>query len=158
MHNGGLELEHRAGGFTLRNRTRYTEYDKFYQNVYPGSVNAAGTAVAIAARSFSGASQWRQLLAVTGRSLRSLARGWTSDFKGRNIRVNVVSPGGTETHLMRSALDERPGLEEMLSQIVPLGRLANPDEVARAVLFLASEESSFVAGSELFVDGGVAAV
>lgn len=100
----------------------------------------------------------QSLYNATKAAVRSLARSWTSDLKGRNIRVNVVSPGGTETHLMRSALDEQPGLEEMLSQIVPLGRLANPDEVARAVLFLASEESSFVAGSELFVDGGVAAV
>lgn len=98
------------------------------------------------------------LYSATKAAVRSLARSWTSDFKGRKIRVNVVSPGGTETRLMRSSLDERPGLEEMLGQIVPLGRLAEPDEVARAVLFLASEESSFVAGSELFVDGGVAAV
>jgi len=91
-------------------------------------------------------------------AVRSFARSWTADLKERGIRVNVVAPGGTETRLIRSYLDARPGAENALNQGVPLGRLGQPDEVARAVLFLASEESSFVAGHELFVDGGVAAV
>ena len=91
-------------------------------------------------------------------AVRSFARSWTTDLKERGIRVNVVAPGGTETRLIRSYLDTRPGAEDALNQGVPLGRLGQPDEVARAVLFLASAESSFVAGHELFVDGGVAAV
>lgn len=91
-------------------------------------------------------------------AVRSFARSWTTDLKERGIRVNVVAPGGTETRLIRSYLDARPGAEEALAQGVPLGRLGQPDEVARAVLFLASKDSSFVAGHELFVDGGVAAV
>jgi NAD(P)-dependent dehydrogenase (short-subunit alcohol dehydrogenase family) len=91
-------------------------------------------------------------------AVRSFARSWTNDLKERGIRVNVVSPGGTQTRLIRSYLDSQPELEEALSKSVPLGRLAEPNEVARAVLFLASSESSFVAGHELFVDGGVAAV
>lgn len=91
-------------------------------------------------------------------AVRSFARSWTTDLKERGIRVNVVSPGGTETRLIRSYLDSQPEVEAALNQSVPLGRLADPDEVARAVLFLASSESSFVAGHELFVDGGVAAV
>lgn len=91
-------------------------------------------------------------------AVRSFARSWTNDLKERGIRVNVVSPGGTETRLIRSYLDSQPGVEEALNKGVPLGRLGDPDEVARAVLFLASSESSFVAGHELFVDGGVAAV
>lgn len=91
-------------------------------------------------------------------AVRSLARSWTVDLKARGIRVNVVAPGGTETRILRSYLDTRPGAEEALNAGVPLGRLGRPDEVARAVLFLASEDSSFVAGHELFVDGGVAAV
>lgn len=91
-------------------------------------------------------------------AVRSLARSWTNDLKDRGIRVNVVSPGATETGLIRSFFDNTPGAEEGVVQAVPLGRLARLDEVARAVLFLASDESSFVAGHELFVDGGVAAV
>ncbi|MBS82393.1 glucose 1-dehydrogenase [Variovorax sp. Varisp41] len=91
-------------------------------------------------------------------AVRSFARTWTADLKERGIRVNVVSPGGTETSLMRSYLDSRPGVEDMLKQVVPLGRLGQPDEIARAVLFLASNESSYIAGIELFVDGGSIAV
>ncbi|KQO56575.1 SDR family NAD(P)-dependent oxidoreductase [Methylobacterium sp. CM6241] len=91
-------------------------------------------------------------------AVRSFARSWTNDLKDRGIRVNVVSPGATETHLIRSFFDNAPGAEEGVVQGVPLGRLARLEEVARAVLFLASDESSFVAGHELFVDGGVAAV
>jgi NAD(P)-dependent dehydrogenase (short-subunit alcohol dehydrogenase family) len=91
-------------------------------------------------------------------AVRSFARSWTNDLKERGIRVNVVSPGGTETRLIRSYLDSQPEVEEALNKSVPLGRLGEPNEVARAVLFLASSESSFVAGHELFVDGGVAAV
>jgi len=91
-------------------------------------------------------------------AVRSFARSWTIDLKDRGIRVNVVSPGGTETRLIRSYLDTQPEVEAALNKSVPLGRMAEPNEVARAVLFLASSESSFVAGHELFVDGGVAAV
>lgn len=91
-------------------------------------------------------------------AVRSFARSWTADLKERGIRVNVVAPGGTETRLIRNHLDTQPGVEDALNQAVPLGRMGQPDEVARAVLFLASEDSSFVAGHELFVDGGVAAV
>ena len=91
-------------------------------------------------------------------AVRSFARSWTNDLKERGIRVNVVAPGGTETRLIRSYLDTQPGVEEALNKSVPLGRLGEPGEVARAVLFLASSDSSFIAGHELFVDGGVAAV
>lgn len=91
-------------------------------------------------------------------AVRSFARSWTADLQDRQIRVNVVAPGGTETKLMRGYLDARPGMEDMLKQVVPLGRLGEPDEVARAVLFLASPDSSYIAGVELFVDGGSVAV
>ena len=91
-------------------------------------------------------------------AVRSFARSWTNDLKERGIRVNVVSPGATETRLIRSFFDNTPGAEEEVIKGVPLGRLGHLEEVARAVLFLASDESSFVAGHELFVDGGVAAV
>ena len=102
--------------------------------------------------------QGQSLYNASKAAVRSFARSWTNELKERGIRVNVVSPGGTETRLIRSYLDAQPEVEEALNKSVPLGRLGEPDEVARAVLFLASNESSFVAGHELFVDGGVAAV
>ncbi|SKB48048.1 glucose 1-dehydrogenase [Luteibacter sp. 22Crub2.1] len=91
-------------------------------------------------------------------AVRSFARSWTTDLKDRGIRVNVVSPSGTETTPMRRYLEARPGVEDIINQMVPMGRLGLPDEVARAVLFLASGESSYIAGTELFVDGGSMAV
>ncbi len=91
-------------------------------------------------------------------AVRSFARSWTIDLKDRGIRVNVVSPGATETRLMRGYFDSAPGAEQDVVSGVPLGRLGRLKEVAAAVLYLASSESSFVAGHELFVDGGVAAV
>ena len=90
-------------------------------------------------------------------AVRSLARSWTIDLKERGIRVNVVSPGATETRLLRSYFDAAPEAEEQAIKSVPLGRLGHLEDVANAVLFLASSESSYVAGHELFVDGGVAA-
>jgi NAD(P)-dependent dehydrogenase (short-subunit alcohol dehydrogenase family) len=91
-------------------------------------------------------------------AVRSFARSWTNDLKHRGIRVNVVSPGATETRLIRDYFDSTPGAEKEVLKGVPLGRLGHLDDVAKAVLFLASTDSSFVAGHELFVDGGVAAV
>lgn len=91
-------------------------------------------------------------------AVRSFARSWTADLAERGIRVNVVAPGGTDTRLMRDYLDTRPGIEDALRQMVPLGRLGQTDEIARAVLFLASAESSYIAGAELCVDGGMIAI
>jgi NAD(P)-dependent dehydrogenase (short-subunit alcohol dehydrogenase family) len=98
---------------------------------------------------------------ATKAAIRSFARTWTTDLKARHIRVNAVSPGATDT----PGLNELLGSSEvgqqrlkLLSNAVPLGRLAKPEEIARAVVFLASDESSYVAGTELFVDGGFAQV
>lgn len=98
------------------------------------------------------------MYSATKAAIRSLARTWTADLKTRGIRVNVVSPGMIYTPAMHAYLDANPGMEEVMQQMTPFSRLGDADEVARAVLFLASEESSFVAGDELFVDGGFAAV
>ena len=100
--------------------------------------------------------------AATKAALRSFARTWAVDLKGRNIRVNVVSPGTVVTPAYRSELglnDEQ--LEEFTAQAAattPLGRTGTPDEIAKAVLFLASDDSSYVNGIELFVDGGAAQI
>jgi NAD(P)-dependent dehydrogenase (short-subunit alcohol dehydrogenase family) len=95
-------------------------------------------------------------------AIRSFARHWTLDLKERHIRVNVLSPGPTKTPgLVGLAGDEQAaqqGLLDHLASVVPLGRVADPDEIANAALFLASDDSSFVTGAELFVDGGQAQV
>jgi NAD(P)-dependent dehydrogenase (short-subunit alcohol dehydrogenase family) len=98
---------------------------------------------------------------ATKAAVRSFARTWTTDLKDRRIRVNAVSPGGTDTPgLNRLLASTEAGQERLksLSSSVPLGRLGTPDEVARAVVFLASDDSSYITGSELFVDGGFAQV
>lgn len=91
-------------------------------------------------------------------AIRSFARTWTTDLKDRGIRVNVVSPGMVLTPAMQSYLERHAGAEGALKQMIPFGRLAEPAEIASAVLFLASDAARFVAGHELFVDGGVMAV
>jgi len=98
------------------------------------------------------------MYSATKAAIRSLARTWTTDLKHKGIRVNVVSPGMIFTPAMHAYLDANPGMENGMKQMTPFGRLGEADEVARAVLFLASEEGSFVAGDELFVDGGFVAV
>jgi NAD(P)-dependent dehydrogenase (short-subunit alcohol dehydrogenase family) len=88
---------------------------------------------------------------ATKAALRSFARTWSWDLKDRHIRSNVISPGPTDT----PAIDGQPA--EAIARIVstiPMGRMGEPDEIAKAALFLASDDSSFVTGIELFVDGG----
>ena len=95
---------------------------------------------------------------ATKAAIRSFARTWTVDLKSRGIRVNVVSPGMVLTTAMKTYLDDNDGAEEWMKTAIPFGRLAESDEVAKAVMFLASSESSFVGGEELLVDGGFVAV
>jgi len=98
---------------------------------------------------------------ATKAAVRSFARTWTMDLKARRIRVNAISPGPIDTPLLNT-----PGLsEEQIQQrkagfiaAVPLGRLGLADEIAHAAVFLASSDSSFITGAELFVDGGLAQV
>jgi NAD(P)-dependent dehydrogenase (short-subunit alcohol dehydrogenase family) len=98
---------------------------------------------------------------ATKAAVRSFARTWTTDLKDRRIRVNAVSPGSTDTpgleNLLASSATGRQR-REMISSAVPLGRFGTADEIARAVVFLASDDSSYVTGTELFVDGGFAQV
>lgn len=98
------------------------------------------------------------IYSATKAAIRSFARTWTTDLKSQGIRVNVVSPGMVLTPAMQTYLQNNAGAEEWMQQTIPFGRLARTEEVAKAVLFLASEESSFVGGEELFVDGGFVAV
>ena len=98
---------------------------------------------------------------ATKAAIRSFARTWTTDLKDRRIRVNAVSPGSIDTPGLSNLLaSSETGQQrmKMISNAVPLGRLGKPDEIARAVVFLASDDSSYVTGTELFVDGGFAQV
>src|ERR687888_1992387 len=98
---------------------------------------------------------------ATKAAIRSFARTWTVELRHRNIRVNAISPGPTDTpgvrHALRSAQDAEK-LKKTFMNSIPLGRFGNPDEIARAVSFLASDDSSFVTGIELCVDGGMAQI
>jgi len=98
---------------------------------------------------------------ATKAAVRSFARTWTTDLKERRIRVNAVSPGFIDTpglsNLLASTGTGQQG-KEMISNAVPLGRFGTPDEIAKAVVFLASDDSSYITGTELFVDGGFAQV
>jgi NAD(P)-dependent dehydrogenase (short-subunit alcohol dehydrogenase family) len=97
---------------------------------------------------------------ATKAAIRSFARTWTADLKQRKIRVNTISPGRIDTPIFNGMLNE-----EQINQFnaaivanVPLGRMGNPDEVAKAASFLASDDSSYITGTELSVDGGLAQI
>jgi NAD(P)-dependent dehydrogenase (short-subunit alcohol dehydrogenase family) len=97
---------------------------------------------------------------ATKAAVRSFARTWTNELRERHIRVNAISPGNIYTPIFESwqkgeALTK---MKEELAKNVPLGRLGDPDEIAKAVAFLASDEASYISGIELFVDGGVAQI
>ncbi len=94
-------------------------------------------------------------------AIRSFARSWILDLAPRKIRVNVLTPGATSTpgwHALSSSEDAHSQMIRLTEATTPLGRLGDPDETANAALFLASDESRFVTGSELFVDGGSAQI
>jgi NAD(P)-dependent dehydrogenase (short-subunit alcohol dehydrogenase family) len=99
--------------------------------------------------------------AATKAVARSFARTWTTDLKARRIRVNAISPGSIDTPGLNGLLASSPAGEQrrkMIGAVTPLGRLGTADEIAAAAVFLASDEASYVAGTELFVDGGFAQV
>lgn len=98
------------------------------------------------------------IYSATKAAIRSFARTWTTDLKSQGIRVNVVSPGMVLTPAMRTYLQSNAGAEDWMKQAIPFGRLARTEEIAKAVLFLASDDSSFVGGEEFVIDGGFAAV
>jgi NAD(P)-dependent dehydrogenase (short-subunit alcohol dehydrogenase family) len=98
---------------------------------------------------------------ATKAAVRSFARTWTTDLKERRIRVNAISPGSIDTPGLSDLLASSEVGEQrkkMISNRVPLGRFGTPDEIAKAVVFLASDDASYITGTELFVDGGIAQV
>ncbi len=99
--------------------------------------------------------------AATKAAVRSFARTWTTDLKARRIRVNAISPGSIDTPGLSNLLassDVGEQRRKAIASAVPLGRIGMPDEIAKAVVFLASDDASYVTGAELFVDGGFAQV
>jgi NAD(P)-dependent dehydrogenase (short-subunit alcohol dehydrogenase family) len=94
-------------------------------------------------------------------AVRSFARTWTVDLKQRKIRVNTISPGPIDTPIFDGLLNTDEQVEQFRAGIlssVPMGRMGRPDEIAKAAAFLASDDSSYVTGIELFVDGGMAQI
>jgi NAD(P)-dependent dehydrogenase (short-subunit alcohol dehydrogenase family) len=121
-----------------------------------------GGAIILNASIFAGKgpAEW-SVYSATKAAIRSFARSWTTDLKDRRIRVNAVSAGFTATPGLIGLLDVSGAADQRqkaMSNTVPLGRFGTPDEIAKAVLFLASDDSNYVTGTELFVDGGVAQV
>ncbi|MBP3956913.1 glucose 1-dehydrogenase [Gemmata sp. G18] len=98
---------------------------------------------------------------ATKAAVRSFARTWTADLKERKIRVNTLSPGPIDTPIFETVVTEKDQVEQLKAGFaaqVPLGRMGRPEEIATVALFLASDDSSFVTGIDLSVDGGMAQV
>ncbi|MDF2767741.1 MAG: dehydrogenase, short-chain alcohol dehydrogenase like protein [Nitrososphaeraceae archaeon] len=98
---------------------------------------------------------------ATKAAIRSFARTWTVELKHRKIRVNAISPGPIDTPGFNGLAQSEEQIEQFKTSIVstvPMGRMGSPDEVAKAASFLASDDSSYVTGIELFVDGGMAQI
>jgi len=100
--------------------------------------------------------------AATKAAVRSFARNWILDLKDRNIRINTLTPGPIRTpglvELAGNDSAQQQGLLDYLASQVPMGRVGEPDEVAKVAVFLASDDASFVNGAEVFADGGLAQV
>lgn len=117
-----------------------------------GAMGEGGSVVLVGSIAGSAGIHSYGTYAATKAALRSYARTWTAELAPRGIRVNVVAPGPTDTEMMAQVPDE---MRAALLAPIPLGRMAQPAEVAAAALFLLSEEASYIAGAELCVDGGM---
>ncbi|MFZ0555623.1 MAG: glucose 1-dehydrogenase [Nitrososphaeraceae archaeon] len=124
-----------------------------------------GSIILNASTAGSKASTGFSVYGATKAAVRSFARSWAVELKHRKIRVNAISPGPIDTPglsgFVRDMAQNVQEIEQIKASIissVPLGRMGSPDEVAKAVSFLASDDSSFITGIELFVDGGMAQI
>ena len=107
----------------------------------------------------SGGTEAFSVYAASKAAVRAFARNWILDLKGRDIRVNTLSPGPIKTpglvELVGTDAGQQQGFLDHLASMIPMGRVGDPDEIAKAAVFLASDDASFVNGIELFVDGGL---
>jgi NAD(P)-dependent dehydrogenase (short-subunit alcohol dehydrogenase family) len=120
-----------------------------------------GSIILNASIAASKALEARSVYCASKAAVRSFARGWTIELTHRKIRVNVISPGPIETPIRDKVGGTREQIEQFKAKVLaatPMGRMGTPDEVAKAAVFLASDDSSYVTGIELFVDGGMAQV
>src|ERR1700738_2978383 len=158
-----------AGITTMTPLGKITEED--YNSIFNGNVKgllftvqkalplmADGASIILNASivASKGLPNW-SVYSATKAAVRSFARTWTMDLKDRRIRVNAVSPGIIDTPPWHS-IDAAEERMKIISSSVPLGRFGTPDDIAKAVVFLASDGSSYITGTELFVDGGFAQI
>ena len=121
----------------------------------------AGSIILTASVNSSKGFEGSSVYSATKAAIRAFARSWTVDLKHRKIRVNTISPGPIATPMVSGMVQSEEQAElfkTILVNNIPLARMGNPDEVAKAVSFLASDDSSFITGIELFVDGGLAQI
>jgi len=134
------------------------------QKALPLLDKAANGASVILAGSTAGSSGTANfsIYSATKAAVRNLARSWVLDLKGRAIRINTLSPGPIHTpglvELAGPDTTQQQGLLDHLSSQIPVGRIGQPEDVAKAAVFLASDDASFINGIELFADGGMAQV
>jgi len=122
-------------------------------------MRAGGSIILTGSTAGSQGSPGFSVYSATKAAIRNLARSWILDLKDTGIRVNVLSPGATSTpglHGLAPDAEHDRQLTDFLTAQTPIGRIGSPEEIAAAAVFLASDESSFVHGAELFVDGGMA--
>jgi NAD(P)-dependent dehydrogenase (short-subunit alcohol dehydrogenase family) len=117
-----------------------------------------GSIILTASIAGSKAAEGLSVYGATKAAIRSFARSWTVDLKHRKIRVNAVSPGLIDTPMTRTPDESQKQLNKNFLSTIPLERMGSPDEIAKAVAFLASDDSSYITGIELSVDGGVAQI
>ncbi|WLH15122.1 SDR family oxidoreductase [Pseudomonas hefeiensis] len=172
---GGLDvLFANAGGGSMLALEQITEAhvdDTFGRNVkgtiltvqkaLPLMAKGASIILAGSSASIEGTAAF-SVYSASKAAVRNLARSWVLDLKGTGIRVNVLSPGPVRTPFLLDFAGEDPaqqqGMLDYLSTRIPLGRVGEPEEIARVALFLASDDASFVNGAEIFADGGQAQV
>jgi NAD(P)-dependent dehydrogenase (short-subunit alcohol dehydrogenase family) len=167
---GGLDIVFANAGFSKwgpLGKITEEDYDSLFnvnvkgllftvQKALPPMPDGASIILDASIVASKGLPEW-SVYSATKAAVRSFARTWTTDLKDRRIRVNAVSPGFTDTPPWHAS-EAGEQYMKTISDSVPSGRFGTPDEIAKAVVFLASDDSSYITGTELFVDGGFAQI